>query len=358
MEDTLRKKIWDIVLLLGLFFLLPLWIDRVYFILFPVFLGYFFAQAVRSGLLKSQKMKPGVHKILIVLLLLIVLAVLILLVTLVAEKALSALRLFSEDLVGKTDELLSLWGSLVAKTEAFFGRVFHRDLDGQLNAFVSAWIRDLAAKSAAKIPTVLGDLVNLLPRFFVSLLIFVFCAYYFSSEPQAAATALLLFFPKEKARRLVVWKNRFFGVLKRTLRAYSLIFLLTFSELFLGLTILRCSSAFASAFVIALVDILPVFGSGTVLIPWILGAFLTGNTGFAAGLAVLYAVIFIVRQFAEPKIVGRNIGLNPAFSLILMFLGLYFIGVSGMFLLPLGAVCVAESKKEEAKSVPNEKSTV
>ena len=100
------------------------------------------------------------------------------------------------------------------------------------------------------------------------------------------------------------------------------------------------------AFYIAFVDLLPVFGCGTVLIPWALFSFFLSETGLAIGLLVLYVIIFAIRQILEPKIVGESIGIHPVFSLILVIGGLYLFGFSGMILLPLIATCAMNHMEE------------
>jgi len=124
------------------------------------------------------------------------------------------------------------------------------------------------------------------------------------------------------------------GIFKM-LRAYGLIMLITFGELAVGLALLRVEYAVALAAVIAMVDILPVLGSGTVLIPWGVINLVLGNLPLGVGLLVLYLIIMVLRNFLEPRIVGGQMGLPPVASLVAIYLGLRIFGVVGMFLLPL-----------------------
>ena len=91
------------------------------------------------------------------------------------------------------------------------------------------------------------------------------------------------------------------------------------------------------ALLIALLDFLPVFGTGTVLFPWALIKLLSGEWTFAIGLVVIYVLTQAVRQVVQPKIVGDSIGLPPLLSLIFLYLGFKIKGISGMILaVPIG----------------------
>ena len=124
------------------------------------------------------------------------------------------------------------------------------------------------------------------------------------------------------------------------LRSYSLIFLLTFGELFLGFSVIGIDGAVVFAALVALVDILPVLGAGAVLVPWAIIEFILGNTALGVSLAVLQVIIAIVRQIVEPRIVGRGIGLHPVVSLMSMYVGLRVFGILGMIGAPLFFVIV------------------
>lgn len=93
---------------------------------------------------------------------------------------------------------------------------------------------------------------------------------------------------------------------------------------------------------IALVDALPVLGTGTVLVPWALVSLLGGNWKLALGLAVLYGVIWLVRSLLEPRLIGSRVGLPPLAALLSLYVGFQAFGVAGMILAPLLAVLVRQ----------------
>ncbi|MBO5879672.1 MAG: AI-2E family transporter, partial [Clostridia bacterium] len=90
--------------------------------------------------------------------------------------------------------------------------------------------------------------------------------------------------------------------------------------------------------VVAVLDLLPLIGVGTVLVPWSIFEFVLGNTGRGIGLIVLLVAHELIRQFAEPRIIGKNLGVHPIISLILLYVGYGAFGFFGILLVPLFAI--------------------
>ncbi|MDO4607695.1 MAG: AI-2E family transporter, partial [Clostridia bacterium] len=92
---------------------------------------------------------------------------------------------------------------------------------------------------------------------------------------------------------------------------------------------------FVVALLISLVDLLPIFGTGTVLLPWAVINFLTQNYYKGLGIVLLYITITVIRNFLEPKLIGEQFDINPIFTLIFLFLGFRIGGIMGMLALPI-----------------------
>lgn len=126
------------------------------------------------------------------------------------------------------------------------------------------------------------------------------------------------------------------------IRAYAIIMFITFCELAIGFTILNVIGVMNNKYIYiialatAIFDILPVAGSGGVLLPWAAVAFVMGDVGQGIGMLVIYAVITVVRQYLEPKIVGDSLGVNPIITLAGLYFGLKIFGFMGMFIVPIG----------------------
>ena len=101
------------------------------------------------------------------------------------------------------------------------------------------------------------------------------------------------------------------------------------------------------AIVVAIIDFLPILGTGTVLIPWSLVMIFTKNYLLGFGLLVLYATISVVRQIAEPKILGKSFGLHPIIALIGIYAGYRLFGFIGIILAPMTVALICSLLKKE-----------
>ncbi len=127
----------------------------------------------------------------------------------------------------------------------------------------------------------------------------------------------------------------FRSTILKWMRAELLLILATFVILLVGFIWMGLDYALLAAVFTALVDALPVLGTGTVLFPWALGSLLMGDTGRALALMALYAVGLIVHTLLEPRLLAGQVDLPPITALLAMYVGFHFMGVGGMILLPV-----------------------
>ncbi|WP_010099133.1 sporulation integral membrane protein YtvI [Ornithinibacillus scapharcae] len=125
-------------------------------------------------------------------------------------------------------------------------------------------------------------------------------------------------------------KKAFSGYIK----AQFILIFISAGIIFIGLLILGIEHALTISALVALVDFLPVFGTGLIFFPWILYTFITGNYSLTIGLSILYMSVVIVRQLIEPKILSASIGINPLISLIILLLPFRFGGIAGVLFAP------------------------
>lgn len=179
--------------------------------------------------------------------------------------------------------------------------------------------------------------------FFLAFFVTVVACYYMTVDRAAIAAFAYRLFPKSMENSIKSFRKEVFGTVGKYLKAYGIIILITFTELFAAFTVLRIEYALLLAAVVALIDILPVLGTGSVLVPWALVClFVVGDVYTGAGLLISYVIITVIRQIIEPKIVGSYIGLHPLATLVAMFAGLKVFGIMGMLLLPM-VVLVAKN---------------
>lgn len=174
-----------------------------------------------------------------------------------------------------------------------------------------------------------------LPTFLVTF-IFTILATIFSNEDYPDVRAFILKTLPKKYRILVVnIKVMFLDTMVRYLKAYLKIMSITFVELTIGFIFLGIPNPLLIALIIAIFDILPVLGTGGILIPWIVLQLVLGNWTLAGGLAILYGVVTVMRNILEPRIVGGQLGLDPLVTLVSIYLGFMWLGVFGMLLVPI-----------------------
>lgn len=164
----------------------------------------------------------------------------------------------------------------------------------------------------------------------------------FMTADYASLKSLILKLAGEKnAAKIVRTKNILFSTLGKMGRAYCIIILVTFFEMVIGLSFLKLIGVytggyiFAISLITAIVDVLPVLGTGTILVPWGVWSLVTGNIGFGIGILVVYAIITVIRQIIEPKLVASQLGLPAYVTITAMYIGTRLFGFIGLFLLPI-----------------------
>lgn len=180
-----------------------------------------------------------------------------------------------------------------------------------------------------------------IPMVAVGILVCIVSCCFMTSDYHNMRDMILRQMGRKKQSAVVRTKQVIFATLGKMGKSYSIIIAITFAELAIGLFALKLMGLytggyiFAIAFVTAIVDILPVLGTGTILVPWAVYSFCTGKIGFGIGILVVYAIIGVVRQVIEPKLVASQLGLPPYLMLFAMFVGTQLFGFIGLFLLPI-----------------------
>lgn len=194
-----------------------------------------------------------------------------------------------------------------------------------------------------------------IPGFLVKLVITIVSTFFIAVDFEKVTSFFQRLIPPDKediARKGIDYiKNIVFVYIK----SYSLLFFLTFLELSAGFLILRIPYGIWIALLIAVFDILPVLGTGGILLPWAAMLFVMGNKPLAVGILILYVIITVVRNIVEPKIVGKQIGLNPLVTLLAMFLGLKTFGIIGMIVFPASLAVIINLEKNGIIHIFNKK---
>lgn len=203
------------------------------------------------------------------------------------------------------------------------------------------YMGDLISKIGEPTVTAAGNLAMRLPFYLVSILVSVISAYFFTVERDEILNWAKKVMPQAIVKRMtLVMDNLRYavgGYFKAQFKIMGVVFLI----LMAGFALLKIRYFALVAFLIAFLDFLPFFGTGTAMIPWALYKFLVGDYKTAFMLIVIYALTQILRQILQPKLVADSMGMNPLVTLILLYVGYRISSVLGLILaVPVGMVVI------------------
>lgn len=181
----------------------------------------------------------------------------------------------------------------------------------------------------------LGSMATRLPSLILAFFISIIASFFLAGKTDAIKAGIKRQIPEKYQNTARELYRKGGQTLLKMVRAYIYILLITFAELSVGLAILRVDYFIVIAALTALLDILPVLGTGTVLIPWGIVELIVGDTAMGIKILALWAIITVIRNIIEPRLVGRQIGLSPVITLMGMYLGLQLFGMLGLFLVPM-----------------------
>lgn len=207
-------------------------------------------------------------------------------------------------------------------------------------------IIDYLTNASSTIVNKLASFAAQVPTLLIKFIFTIVSSFFFTIDYHKITRFVVIQFTGERRAMLLKLKDNGIGTIGKFIRAYTAIISITFAELALGFLIVGIPNAVIFAALVALVDIMPILGTGAVLLPWAITALILGNTKIGVGILILYIVITIVRQAVEPKIVGQQIGLHPIITLILMYIGAQLMGVLGLFILPIMATILKKLNDE------------
>ena len=191
-----------------------------------------------------------------------------------------------------------------------------------------------------------SDVGSKLPGILLGTVVCVIASLFLAVDYDKASSTVMNILPPKVRQIIRVAKHALGTIVGKYLKSYMLILLMTFAEISVGLLIIGVDSPLRIAALIAVFDILPIVGSGLVLAPWAIINLVQGRIGLGISLAVLWAIVIVVREYAEPRIVGKQVGLHPLVTLVCLWVGLKLGGALGMFALPIGLLVIMDLKAE------------
>lgn len=206
-----------------------------------------------------------------------------------------------------------------------------------LGEYISVILQKLAFPTVS----VAGNLAKRVPSAMIYAVITILSSYFFIAEREKFVFYLRKYTPTAMNRYIAFLKKDVRHLIGGYFLAQFRIMFVVAAILAVGFVFLRVDYGLFLAVLVAMLDFLPVFGTGTVLIPWAVIKLISGEYFMAAGLALLYVLTQVIRQMIQPKIVGDTMGLPPMMTLFLLYLGFKIQGLSGMILaVPVGIVVI------------------
>lgn len=206
---------------------------------------------------------------------------------------------------------------------------------------LSSWLISLSSGFVST----LGGMTSTVPRMVVTLVFSILSSIFITMDYKTISSFIAKQLPEKFRGYLFDFKGYLVNTVLKYIKAYLILMCITFVELLVGLLIIRVPNTVTVAVLIAIADVLPIIGCGTILIPWLIIELIKGNYFMAIGLSIIYIVIYIVRQILEPRIVGKQLGLHPLVTLLAMYLGMRVMGFGGMILFPVITIILINFQK-------------
>ena len=197
-------------------------------------------------------------------------------------------------------------------------------------------LKNLISSASSALVGLISGLATGIPNLILSILAMIFSTIFLVADYERIAGFAGAHTPAEVKKALGKIRLYLTDTLFVVIRSYLIIMILTFTELSILFSLFGIENAVLKAAVIAVLDIMPILGTGGIMIPWCVISFVLGYTRLGLELLLIYGIVTVVRNYVEPKIVGTQLGLHPIITLIAMFIGLRLFGFWGLFGLPVG----------------------
>ena len=237
----------------------------------------------------------------------------------------------------ESGELYSVLDKILNPIKGILG---DREGAAELEGRIGEAVREMLTSLLSSLVGIISSFAKSLPKALIFLLVTVVSSVYFSLDLDRINGSVKRLLPEKVGVVLVRFKDRFLSVLVKYLRAYLIIALITFIVMLFGFLVLGVRYAVLFAFIVSLLDALPLIGVGTVLVPFSIYEMIFGKFTLGIGLMILFISHALMRQFIEPKIIGKNLGIHPIVSLVLLYAGYMLFGFFGLLLIPLFAVLI------------------
>ena len=351
MDTEYRRAANITVIIAGILIFLWLFFKYLFGVAFPFLLAALIAVTISPVAEWISKKTQASQKFVSAFLVLVIFGIIAALLSLAVSRLISEVGNLIDKL-SADPELVSRFFAEMGERLGFIRRFFESEQIRQLGLDLDRLLLDalgkLMSSMTSALPSAAIGIVAKIPEMLLSVAVLLISAFYFCTDKERIGKGFSALLPDTMRSKLPETKIKITRTLTSYLKAYLLIMLLTFCEMLVGLSFLGVNYALLLSVIIAVVDILPILGAGTVLIPWALFSFAVSNSRLGIGLLILYAAVSVIRQFVEPKIVGDSLGIHPLATLASIYVGIKLIGLSGIFVGPIIALSLKSFMKSES----------
>lgn len=341
MESMKRyaRIILNIIIPLAAIYLVCWWGPRLLKFFMPFVIGWIIAMIANPLVRFLERRVRIVRKLSSVIIVVSVLALVIGAIYLIIAKLVVEASGFTKDLPVLYETMSQEVHQAFQRLDLVFLRLppnvqesFNR-FSENLGEYLSLAVQKIASPTV----TMAGNVAKGIPGALVNAIITILSSYMFIVDRDRIVEFWKRHAPKGSARYAALLRDDVKRLIGGYFAAQFKIMFVIAAILLAGFFVLGVNYALLLALLISFLDFLPLFGTGTALIPWALVKLLSGEYAFAAGLGLLYVLTQVVRQIIQPKIVGDTMGLPPLWTLFFLYIGFKFSGISGMILaVPIG----------------------
>ena len=210
----------------------------------------------------------------------------------------------------------------------------------ELYGIAKETLLDMVKSFSQGVTNVLTDIISSLPNIAITTIVLFLSTFYFAKDYDEIGNKIYDSMPKRAGKILLIFKNDVLLVVSKYIKAYLILLLITFAQLYVGFLVVRFDNAFVLALIVSLVDTLPILGAATVLVPWGIIMLFGGNYFLGIVLLVLALVTYLTRQLAEPKILSKQMNVHPLITLLAMYIGIKTSGFLGLIVAPIVAFII------------------
>lgn len=218
-------------------------------------------------------------------------------------------------------------------------------LESLLEGLISA-LKSLISSLSGVAVNLVSSVATGVPNLVFSLLAMIFSTIFVVADYENIADFAGKHIPQSVKKILINIRIYLTETLFVVIRSYILIMLLTFTELSILFSVFGISNPVIKAMAIAFFDIMPILGTGGIMIPWAITSLVLGYTKLGIYLLIIYLIVTVIRNYVEPKIVGAQLELHPIITLVSMFIGLRLFGFWGLFGTPVAISFFWKNRKK------------